>query len=468
MAHERLLRTQPLSPVPTQAAPMGQTQRMQAASAPNPTPMPSASPVPNTQPIPRPAPRLEARPASPEQRSRSLFRERALLAHSSGEAAAEPLRIAPIWTRWTILSGALLVVGALLTAFFVRVELVATGRGILQAAGPPRIVAAQVAGRVVAVAVGAGDRVREGQELLRVESLTTEAGLVEANRATSLAEAALADLTERKAPLYTRRKQALVARANALGQRTSSGRATVARMARRAARFDALGRDGLTTSLDVDEAKEAISTATREALRSEEEGAQILDQIAALDLDRLSEETRLKEDLAKAKARLDAVQLSLQASVVRAPSDGIMGALPLRIGDAVSVGATIGRIVPLGVPHTAVAYVPERDRAFLQRGGRVRVEVDQLPIWEFGALQGRITSIGNELATSADLQATFGERSPSSEPLYRVDVALDAQSASFRKLSARLRPESLASLRFNLRRRRLITVFFEPLRRWLE
>ena len=143
MAHERLLRTQPLSPVPTQAAPLSQTQRMQAASAPNPTPMPSASPVPNTQPIPRPAPRLEARPASPEQRSRSLFRERALLAHSSGEAAAEPLRIAPIWTRWTILSGALLVVGALLTAFFVRVELVATGRGILQAAGPPRIVAAQ-------------------------------------------------------------------------------------------------------------------------------------------------------------------------------------------------------------------------------------------------------------------------------------------------------------------------------------
>lgn len=403
-----------------------------------------------------------------EQRSRSLFRERALAAHHGGEPAKEPLRIAPLWTRATIVAGALLVLGVVTAAFFLRVELVSTGRGMLQAAGPPYALTAQTDGRVAVVSVRAGDAVKKGQELMRLESASVAASLVEATRAVALADAAVADFRARKEPLYDARHRQLVAQANALARRTKSGRATVNRMTRRAQSFDALGREGLSSDLDVDNAKEAISVATREALRSEEEGARILDQIATLQMERLSEETHLSEELAKAKARQDALAFALQACSVVAPNDGVMGTVPVRAGDAVLVGAGLGRVIPVGSPRTAVAYVPERDRAFLRPGGSVRVEIDQLPIWEFGALQGRIVSVGSEIATSADLQSTFGERQASNEPLYRVDVALDTESETFRKLAPRLRAESLASLRFNLRERRLITVLLEPLRHWLE
>jgi multidrug resistance efflux pump len=400
--------------------------------------------------------------------ARPLFRERALLAHEQADEIAEPLRVAPAWTKLLISCAALVVLGLLVASVVARVELTSTGRGILQGSGAPRALVARTEGRVVAVMVRAGDTVAADQELFRLESTSTAGTLIEADRAVALAERSLQDFRERKKPLYQRRTEQLEIQVTALERRTNSGRSSVARMARRAKQFDTLGREGLATHLDVDTAKEAISAADREALKTEQESASLRDQMAALELELLNEEAGLVERLELAKARRDGVQVALDSSVVRAPCAGVVGSVVVRVGDAVMNGGPLGRVVPRGAARSVVGYVPERDRAFLKVNGAVRVELDQLPAWEFGALSGRIVAVSSELATGPDLQSSFGDRALPSEPLYRVDVQLDEHDPNFRVLAGRLRPESLASLRFTLRERRVITVLFEPLKRWLE
>jgi hypothetical protein len=123
-------------------------------------------------------------------------------------------------------------------------------------------------------------------------------------------------------------------------------------------------------------------------------------------------------------------------------------------------------VVAAGAPRNVVVYLPERDRAFVEKGAVVRVEVDQLPVWEFGALRGKVTRIANQIASQHDLTDTFGDKVALEEPLYRVDIALE-EDAAYRTLKARLRPESLTNVRFTLRQRRAITLLFEPLYRWL-
>jgi membrane fusion protein len=405
----------------------------------------------------------EVREAAP--RRNALFRERALAAHQRGAAPAEVLRIASPWATWSIVASALVVVGALFGATVTSVEITSLGRGILQANSSPQILTTQAAGTVQAVAVRSGEAVAAGQEIVRLTSAASAASLLEASRQLELAERSRDEFRARRKPLYAARARHLREQSEALGLRAESGRLTIERMERKAQVLENLRRESLATPLQFEDAAEDVSVAQRGAFAVQQDRARVLDQLAAVEAEAAGEEWKLTAQVEEARLRRDGIELELQAAVVRAPSDGVLGSISVKPGDTVGVGAPLGRIVPAGAPRTAAVYLPERDRAFVEPGAAVRVEVDQLPVWEFGALNGRVSRVADEIATARDLQDTFGDHVPSREPMYRVDVSLERDEAYVR-LAPRLRAESLVDARFTLRRRRAIAVLFEPLQRW--
>ncbi|HVH45619.1 MAG TPA: HlyD family efflux transporter periplasmic adaptor subunit [Labilithrix sp.] len=409
----------------------------------------------------------EAREPAPAPVARpSLFRPQAVAAQRRGSAIGEPLRISPPWATWIVALGALLVIGAIALASLSSVEVTSLGRGIMQANGPPQILATQVGGTVTKVLVRPGEPVVSGQEIAHLESTTTAASLLEASRKLELAQRSLDNFRQRRKPLYAARMAQQRAQMGLLERRAESSSSSIDRMIAKAKSVETLKGEGLASTFDSVEAAENVAITERDAFRVQEEDARIREQIAALDADVSGEEWKLTSELEAARAQRDSLQFALDAAVVRAPIDGVVGSISARPGDPVVAGAPLGRVVAAAAPRTVVVYIPERDRAFVEKNAAVRVEVDQLPVWEFGALHGRVTRVASEIASERDLHDTLGDQVKIQEPMYRVEVALD-EDAAYVKLKDRLRPESLTHVRFTLRHRRVITVLFEPLQRWL-
>jgi hypothetical protein len=133
----------------------------------------------------------------------------------------------------------------------------------------------------------------------------------------------------------------------------------------------------------------------------------------------------------------------------------------------VSADDVVARLIPDGTPLTVVSFVPERDRAFLAIGATARIEVDQLPSAEFGAINGRITRIGSDVASAAELREALGDHAQVAGPMVRVELTV-TDDAQRQKLLPHLRAGSLVGVRYTLRRRRVITLIVEPLRHFLE
>jgi membrane fusion protein len=396
----------------------------------------------------------------------ALFRERALAARQRSPVTAEALSTAPLWTRSVVIATTFLVATTLAISVFARVEIVSVGHGILQANGSPQFLSTLVAGTVSAVSVHAGERVAPGQEIARLSSASTAASLLEAERKLELATTNLEEFQAHRKPLHLARVAYLRAQVSALSGRAWSNRKSVQRMTKKAKSVEKLRSEGLVTGFDSDDAKESVALAQRETFRVSEESARVHDQLTALEAELATEEWSLQTRIEEAKAQKDGLQFAVDAAVIKAPAAGIVGSISAHIGDAVAAGAIVGRLVPLGAPKTVVAYLPERDRAFIEPSSHVRIEVEQLPVWEFGALNGRVTRIAAEIASEHDLRDSFGDQTKSREPMYRVDVTIE-EDAAYAALSQRLRAESLADVRFTLRRRRAITVLFQPFEKWL-
>lgn len=145
---------------------------------------------------------------------------------------------------------------------------------------------------------------------------------------------------------------------------------------------------------------------------------------------------------------------------------GVLETLLVKPGDVVPAGAPVGRIVPMGAPMRVVAFLPEKDRAFIREGGAARLELDQLPHAEFGTLPARITRIADDLATTQEIQEAMGEAAKLEGPAFRVELAFEG-GAEGRMAGLPMRPGMLLQARFILRRQRPIAFLLNPLKAWM-
>jgi multidrug resistance efflux pump len=412
-----------------------------------------------------PAPLARVEPKGVVERH-AIFREQAVQAYLTSMRESEVLRVAPPWARG-ILGVATVVVFLLLgSTFIVKVDQTGHGRGVLRVAGGVQGVASQTTGVVLELDSRSGDVVADGALLVKIDSTATKTALLEAEREIGRAERDIAVFVAHRDKEQADRIRLLQQRAGLLQRRAQNQNATAARLRDRVATFDRLAAQGLASTLDKGAAENEFAAAQRGSLELQEQISATRLEIANISADLATELERRNMELQKAKDQRDALAFQLEQTEVRSPHGGRLEALVVKVGDAVAVGTPIARIIPEGAPRQVIVFLPEADRAFLQEGAEVRIELDQLPLGEFGSLRATVARIASDLATPAEITEALGETKLDG-PTYRIELEIQ-DGDLVQKLDKLLRPGSLVTARFVLRTRRLATLLLEPIKSFLD
>lgn len=264
---------------------------------------------------------------------------------------------------------------------------------------------AEVSEPVVELDVHEGERVRQGQLLLRLDPARTDARLQAARADLALRLANLAELRHGARPETIDAARAELARLRSQEQNAQS--------ADRRARM--LIGSGAISKADLDNARDNLSAA-RAAVRGQQAR-----------LDELLHGTR-PEQLDQATAQVDAARATLeQLSLtrdkldVRAPEDGRVDALPHRLGDQPTVGSVLVTLLAGKQPYARV-YVPEPRRARIHPGDTFVVRVDGIDT----PFQARVRSVRNDPAFTPYYALTGND---AARLYYRAELTLEGAAA---------------------------------------
>jgi len=395
-----------------------------------------------------------------------LFRQEALDHHLQGEEGHAFGQVAPPWT-WTLLGVILLgLASAFLAACLGRVEVTGRARGILQPRGGVRLLVAQVHGTVEAVTVQSGQQVAKGVPLLRIEAPQVHAQVLEARRQSEAVRGSFRCTALAQDRAFARQAASLDARAARLRAQVASQAASAALFERQLKASLILEREGILSKAQADGAREALAQAQRQGNVLEQGLDQLAQEQAALEQQRQEQLWQRGQTVRNTAAREEALALLHGQTVVRAPRDGVVEALGVQPGEVVQPGQVLGKLVALDAPLEVICFLPEKDRAFVRDGDEALLELDQLPYPEFGTLRVRVVRIGEDLASPFEGRESLGAAGAPDLPAFRVVLSLAGTRAAD-AARVRLRPGMLASARFTLRRRPLITLVLDPLRKWL-
>jgi membrane fusion protein len=157
-----------------------------------------------------------------------------------------------------------------------------------------------------------------------------------------------------------------------------------------------------------------------------------------------------------------------QRIVVRAPSDGVLGAVLADPGQSVSPAAALASLVPSEARLQAHLYAPSSALGFVRPEQTVLLRYQAYPYQKFGHQTGHVLQVSRTPLQSAELAGVplagvANYSTVSGEPLYRITVALDRQSVPAYGQQQALSAGMQLEADVELDRRRLIEWLFEPL-----
>jgi multidrug resistance efflux pump len=168
--------------------------------------------------------------------------------------------------------------------------------------------------------------------------------------------------------------------------------------------------------------------------------------------------------LSRAVAAVDEAKSLLALTEVRSPAAGRVESLLVTPGAVVQPGRVIAQIVPKAAPRSIVAFLPSREMAFVSVGSQANVEIESLPVNEFGMARARVRRISADIAKPEEIQTAFGEVLPGSFVRVELDLIDDASQA---KMAPHLRSGERVLVRLHRREQRVLSLIFEFTRKWL-
>lgn len=349
-------------------------------------------------------------------------------------------------------------------AAIASVEVTAEAQGTLRAPRGLRPVASVLSGSIAELLVESGDAVEAGQVVARLEATELRAALVNreheletTRRDVSEASRRDREMEERAALAMQRRRAALQGRIEINGERLLARR-------QQSSNYEILAREGSASQTESLNMKESLQQAA-------ESVSALSAEVALLDLelaDRARQwqerESTRKTQLSRAEANAEEARTLLASTEIHAPAAGQIESLLVSPGSVIEAGGLLGNVVPRGAPRLIVAFVPSREIAFVTPGSAATVEVQSLSLSEFGLAQARVTRVSSDVATPAEVQATLGEALSGS--VVRVELELLDSDASAR-MDGHLRSGERVTTRLHRRQRRVLTLLFDFVRKWL-
>lgn len=380
------------------------------------------------------------------------------------ETPASPIRTAFIWFI------CILATSALLWSYFGTFDIVATAQGKVQPTGRVKVIQSIEMGRTRAVPVTNGLEVKAGDVLVELDDTqikseeTALAINLQAFRAeVARREAVLATVGEwqekgiwntgrlAERPLVfpadvsipIRRREQLIYKADTSQLRSSLDNLG-ATAKQRQTEIDSLTRTiaaqtALVKTLTerVSMRSELIPTAAGsraqviDALQTQQEAqaslvtqtGQLAAAEATLDV-ALSEAAKLVnsfisdnvQKLSEASRRVDELEQQLikaskrsQAMTIVSPIDGIVQASAITtVGQVVTAGTELMRIVPSNSTLEIEAYLPNRDIGFVQADQTAVIKVEAFPFTRFGVIEGKVIRVATDAIPEPDAQALEG------------------------------------------------------------
>lgn len=405
----------------------------------------------------------------------SLFRSEVIEAQSERNVFATTLPLPPGFSAYAAFV-CCLAIGLLAVLFFGRYSPKDTVRGYVATTEADVKVFAQSDGTIAEVLVSDGDRVADGQPLLRLGTSRraalppgTSESILAALRAEqrSLSEEldGIRHAFAARQAAYEGEQRALERRLALLEQQRETLLEAVRIAERGVERLARIEPSAFVSERDLDGASAALVEA-RLRLRAVEldaddvrtamqRNAAALAEHPHLARSRLAEKEAEYQRLA---ARL-AEALAAREQTVVAPSAGVVTGLLVRPGQTVSASRPLLSLVPEEAEFYAELLVPTRSVGFVRPGARVQVRYDAFPYQKFGVHDGVVEHVARTTTLPGD--KTFPL--PVSEAVYLARVSGLGQSAPSGHAGQPLQPGMTLTADIRRDERRIIEWLFDPL-----
>lgn len=347
-------------------------------------------------------------------------------------------------------------------------------RGVL------RVMPSQAA-TVLSREVSEGQSVRAGDVMfvLALDSGAAQAGegiaqsLVERERSLSQAAGQQQQLVQAQAQALDQRAAGLQRELDQLGAETRLQAERLSLAQQSLARLEALSKEQFVSSAQVQLKREELLglQAQQQALARQRES--LHRELLSLQAQRRELPLRgevQQGEIARDLAGLKAQGLEAEARrrlVLRAPSDGIVSTVMAEPGQPVSPGMALANVLPAQTQMQAHLYAPSSAVGFVRPDHKVQLRYAAFPYQKFGQQQGQVLRISRTPLSAAELAALAlpgaVSQGASSEPLYRITVALDRQTVQAYGEEQALTAGMQLDADVLLERRRLIEWIFEPL-----
>jgi len=166
----------------------------------------------------------------------------------------------------------------------------------------------------------------------------------------------------------------------------------------------------------------------------------------------------LEQELAEAESK--------RQIVIVAPQSGVVSAIQAEPGSTVQPSVPLLSIVPTGTTLQAQLFGPSRAIGFLQPGQRVLIRYQAYPYQKYGSYAGSVASISRSAISPTELSPQLAGLTGIygvNEPLYRITVELERQSANAYGKLVPLQPGMQLEADIMIESRRLIEWVFDPL-----
>jgi len=137
----------------------------------------------------------------------------------------------------------------------------------------------------------------------------------------------------------------------------------------------------------------ALETIRREIPR-------IKETVLSDNIQKLAEAERQLDDV---ESRLDKAEARTARTTLAAPITGtIQGSTVTTIGQVVTTGEELMRIVPEGSTFEVEAYLPNKDMGFVHPGDEVAVKFEAFPFTRYGTVSGRVVKVASDAIPEQD------------------------------------------------------------------
>ncbi|NJL61144.1 MAG: HlyD family efflux transporter periplasmic adaptor subunit [Methylacidiphilales bacterium] len=364
------------------------------------------------------------------------------LSYELGKAVQE---LPPLYTRLVGVTLSLAVFGAIAWAGLSKVDEVAVAPGEIIPSEQVIPVRWDGGGIIQNIWVKEGQQVRKGDNLVELESKSSQAEVVRLKKQADLIDADIKRATKATAESY--RARIREAEIELLRSRDNL----------KAAQRDVNRLRGLVGAIprqDYEHAQDKAKDLVKTIASQQTKIRQLQEDYKSGNLSQLNQR---REELETVKRQLEQAIVQRNRQKIQAPMSGKVYNININQGQStVQSGEELLSILPDGKEPLLEVYLPNQYRGFVDAGMKAKIKVDAFPYQEFGIIDGTVVYVSpNAIAKDKS----------SGKKVFPAKIKLNKLAVRARGQNKQLTPGMTASGEIVMRQKTILSLLIEPITR---